>query len=176
MNRSALRLVGGALLALLVAFASPATAATTQARSKAAIASPLSLSLAGDLSFGDIIAGPTAGTVVVDAYTDARILTGVTPAGGVVSAARLIGVATPGRLAYVRWPTAAITLTGSNGSTMLLDQLRTNSVLFVFGGLDPRIVPADGTLDIRFGGRLRVGANQREGSYAGSFAVTLDYQ
>jgi len=59
---------------------------------------------------------------------------------------------------------------------MLLDQLRTNSVLFVFGGVDPRIVPDDGVLDIRFGGRLRVGANQREGSYAGSFAVTLDYQ
>ena len=49
-------------------------------------------------------------------------------------------------------------------------------MLFVFGGVDPRIVPDDGVLDIRFGGRLRVGANQREGSYAGRFAVTLDYQ
>jgi len=138
--------------------------------------SPLSLRLAGDLSFGDLIAAPVAGTVVVNPYTDARTLTGVTPAGGLVQAARLVGTATPGRLAYVRWPTTTITLTGSNGSTMLLDQLRTNSVLFVFGGVDPRIVPDDGVLDIRFGGRLRVGANQREGSYAGSFAVTLDYQ
>ena len=137
---------------------------------------PLSLLKTADLSFGNILAGPAAGTVTVDPATGAATYVGVTGGGGSTGAARLVGAGTAGQLVTVRWSTAAVTLTRiGGGATMRMDSLRTNSVFFVFAGSDPRIVPADRVLDIRFGGRLLVGANQPEGEYQGSFAVTVDY-
>ena len=121
-------------------------------------------------------AGRAAGTVTVNAATDAATHAGVTRSGGTVFAARFVGAGTAGQLVNVRWTTAPVVLTRvGGGSTMQVDSLRTNGVLFVFAGSDPRIIPADRVLDIRFGGRLLVGANQPEGDYQGSFTVTVDY-
>ena len=58
---------------------------------------------------------------------------------------------------------------------MQMDQLRSNGSNSTTSGNDPRIFGSDGMMDIRFGARLRVGAGQMEGTYAGTFTVTLDY-
>ena len=165
-------------LALMAApGAAQAAPATGNAAARAQINGGLTLVRTTDLSFGDLIAAPVPGTVVVSPTADTRTLTGVTPAGGTVRAARFTGRGTPGRLAFVRWTTAPIILSRiGGGASMTMDQLRTNSILFVFGGSDPRIIPASGILDIRFGARLQVGANQMEGEYQGTFDITLDYQ
>ncbi len=169
-----------ALLALPLAAAAgaaQAAAAPGTGSAKAQINGGITLVRTADLSFGDMIAAPVAGTVIVSPTNDTRTVTGVIPAGGTVQAARFTGRGTPGRIAYVRWSTAPVTLTRiGGGATMVMDQLRTNSVLFVFAGNDPRIIPANGILDIRFGARLRIAANQADGVYEGSFNVTLDYQ
>ena len=166
-----------ALALLWAAGAAQAAPATGEGAARAQINGGLTLVRTMDLSFGDLIAAPVAGSVVVSPTNDTRTLTAVTPAGGTVQAARFTGRGSPGRLAFVRWSTAPVTLSRiGGGATMIMDQLRTNSILFVFGGNDPRIIPASGILDIRFGARLRVGANQMEGEYQGTFDVTLDYQ
>lgn len=166
-----------ATCALLVAIA-PATArpAVATARAKATTVRPVSLVRTADLSFGDILASAAAGSVTVNSVSDAATYVGVQGAGGTVSAARFLGAGTAGQIVTVRWSTAPFVLTRvGGGATMQVDTLRTNCVLFCFAGSDPRIVPADRVLDIRFGGRLLVGANQREGEYQGQFAVTVDY-
>jgi len=172
-----LRLAAMGLCGLAATSAAYAAPATTPGTARAEISSSLSVLKTADLEFGNIIAGPAAGTVVVNPYTDARTITTVTGAGGTVNAAKFTGIATPGSLAWVRWPTGNTILNRvGGGATMIMDQLRVNSVFFVFGGVDPRIVPADGRLDIRFGGRLNVKANQMEGVYSGTFTITVDYQ
>lgn len=170
--------VGGALCAAASIACMPAAAApvTSTGQAKAVAIRPLSLVKAGDLSFGNILAGPAAGTVTVNPSTDAPTYVGVAGAGGTIQAARFIGAGSANQLVFVRWNTAPFTIARQGGgATMIVDTLRTNSVLFVFAGNDPRIIPADRVLDIRFGARLRVGANQPEGTYGGSFAVTIDY-
>lgn len=115
--------------------------------------------------------------MVIDPATDVPAYVGVAGAGGTVSAARFVGAGSSGQLVYVRWNTAPFAITRQGGgATMLVDTLRTNSVFFVFAGNDPRIIPENRTLDIRFGARLRVGANQADGVYEGTFAITVDYQ
>lgn len=167
--------VAGLLLAAC-ACAVPAAAAATSARAKSVMIRPLSLLKTTDLSFGNIIAAPVAGSVTINPSTDAPVYAGVTGAGGPIHAARLVGAGTAGQLVWVRWTTAPVILARQGGGAqMTMTDLRTNSVLFVFAGSDPRIIPADRVLDIRFGGRLQVGANQREGVYEGSFVVTIDY-
>ncbi len=155
----------------------PAAAATATARAKAITIRPLSLIKTTDLSFGNIIPGRGGGTVIVDPLTDAPAYAGVAGAGGQIGAARFVGSGTANQLVFVTWNTAPFVITRQGGgATMTVDTLRTNSVFFVFAGSDPRIIPADRTMDIRFGARLRVGANQAEGVYEGTFAVTVDYQ
>lgn len=166
--------VGAALLAGTPVLAAPAV---QSGHVNAMVIRPLSLAKTADLSFGNVIAGATAGTVTINPYTDARTSTGgLVLAGGTVQAARLVGAGTPGQLVLVRWNTAAFTLTRvGGGATMQVDSLATNYVQYIFAGSDPRLVPADRVLDIRFGGRLLVGANQAAGTYEGNFPVTVDY-
>ncbi len=168
-----------ALLALpLVAAAGAAEAApaTNTGNAKVQMNGPIAIIRLADMSFGDVIAGPANGTVIVSPTSDTRTVTGVTAAGGTVQSARFRGVGRPNRVAFLRWSTAPITLTRiGGGATMQMDQLRSNGSTSTTSGNDPRTFGADGLIDIRFGARLRVGANQMEGTYEGSFTVTLDY-
>lgn len=153
-----------------------AAPAVSTARAKAITLTPLTILKTADLSFGDIIAAPVAGTVVINPYTDAATYAGLTGAGGTIQAARFVGAGTAGQLVLLRWPTAAFNLSRQGGGgTMRVDALRPNTTLFALSGVEPRIIPADRVLDIRFGARLNVGANQAEGIYEGSFTVTIDY-
>lgn len=166
----------GALAALCASGAARAAPARASAKADAVILRPFKIVKTEDLLFGNMATSNVQGRVVVDPNTGAATHTNVTPLGGTIQAAQALGYGTPGSLVWVRWNTQPFTLTRiGGGATMTVSQLRTNAVLFVFNGSDPRIVPANGFLDVRFGGQLNVGANQPDGEYVGTFAVTIDY-
>ena len=69
----------------------------------------------------------------------------------------------------IRLPKKASTLTRAGGTeTMLLDGWNLN-------GVDTRNVVAHEAFQFAVGGTLHVAANQAEGTYIGSFDVTIDY-
>lgn len=157
----------------------PATAAPRvgTAQAKAITIRPLSLLKTTDLSFGNLVAGPLAGTVTINPVTDAATYANVTGAGGGVAAARFVGAGSANQLVFIRATNAPFVLTrAGGGGTMTIDQISINAAAFIYGDTAVRVIPPNRTLDIRFGGRLRVGANQPDGTYEGTFAVTVDYQ
>lgn len=156
--------------------------AKTRGQAKALVVRRLTLVKQQDLSFGSILARAQAGTVSVNAFTNARTATGgVALVGGTAHAARFVGAGTPRGLAMVSWRVAPpYTLRRVGGlatadQTMTVDQLTANAVQFNGAGWDFLQIPANGFLDIRIGGRLQVKANQMPGDYEGTFDITLDY-
>lgn len=165
------------LLASLACAPATAAPAVATVRAKAITIRPLSLLKTVDLSFGNVIAGPVAGSVTLNPATDAPTYAGVTGAGGEIAAARFVGAGTANQLVFIRTSSAPFLLTrAGGGATMTIDQISINAAAFIYGDTAVRVIPDNRTLDIRFGGRLRVAANQPEGTYEGTFAVTVDYQ
>lgn len=157
----------------------PAVSAPTvaTARARAVTLRPLSLLKTTDLSFGNIVPGKVAGSVTVDPISDAAVYANVTGAGGPIAAARFVAAGSANQLVYIRIGTAPSLLTRQGGgATMSIDTLRINAAVFIVGETAIRVIPADRTLDIRYGARLLVAANQQDGVYEGSFGVTVDYQ
>jgi len=151
--------------------AGPVYAQTAAGESVADIARPSTVQRLQDLQFGDIIAGSTVSTVVVDPYSDSRsIQTGdATAFGGTVSAARFQVSARPLIYYQINVPSST-TLTRNGGSqTMLVDN-------FTLNGASIRLLPLFTSIgNFRVGGRLTVGAAQEPGEYEGSFSVTVNY-
>lgn len=146
-----------------------AQAQTDAATAKAITLRPLSIVKLRDLEFGDLIAGPTAGTVTIDPDDDSRSTTGgVGAAGGAPQAARFYTYGGPRQYIYVTRGAFPVLARAGGGATMTVDQLTLNGATF-------RYLDDAGILDLRVGGRLRVGANQMQGSYAGSFTITVTY-
>lgn len=162
------------LLAMACAFATPAAAARVQASpkstGKATLVKPLSLLKLGDLDFGRIASGATAGTVTVNPNNDARTSTGgVTLMGGTPLAARFISYGTQGSLLIVTRTANPILVTRVGGTeTMLVDTL-------ILNGPTVRAIAANGTMDLRVGATLSVAANQVEGNYVGDMDVFVNY-
>ena len=152
----------------------PAHAASSTGTSRVVVVTPLSLVNTAPLSFGNLIAGPTAGTVTINETTQARTVTGgVSQAGGTISAASFTGM-TDGWPFWVDVdaPTpATITLTRVGGGATM--QVNTFTVQ---GGVGTRFVWINSIFTFRVGGRLMVGANQMAGTYNGTFNVTVNYQ
>jgi hypothetical protein len=165
-----------AAIALALALGAPAEAAQVTATARAVTVRPLSMVKTGDLLFGNIIPSALAGSVVVDPDTERATYAGVAGAGGTIQAARFIGAGTPGRMVNVRWTNGAFTLTRvGGGGTMTVDSLRAGSILVMNGSSGIGLIPLDRAFDLRLGGRLLVGANQLDGQYEGTFAITTDY-
>ncbi|MGP1283394.1 MAG: DUF4402 domain-containing protein [Parasphingopyxis sp.] len=146
-----------------------AHAADESADSEAVIVTPLSLVNTSDLEFGTLLAGPTAGTVVINPNNDARSVTGgVTAAGSGGQAAQFWTYGGPRQFIYVtRGPLPVLDRVGGGGS-MAVSQLTLNGSVF-------RYLSNAGLLDLRVGGRLQVGANQAPGIYEGDFQITVTY-
>ena len=163
----------GALLAaaLTVLAASPAYAASTDGNAESEILQPLTLTQVSILDFGSIVPSNAAGRINI------RRNDGVCVAQG---GAMLIGtgcqrgeflITGPSRQRVsVATAAAPITLSRSGGgATMTMDRVRIN------GGPNKRLNAA-GERTFYVSGRLRVGANQAEGVYDGTFNVTVDYR
>ena len=163
------RFVGAALLA---AAPSPALAATppVEANADVIVLRPLSLLKKTDMDFGTLLPSATAGTATIDPVTGA-----VTTAGGVLagagptSPATFVGAGSRNVPYQIRLPNKPVTLTRSGGTETM-----TLSTWTLDGPTNSR-VGANQAFEFNVGGRLAVGANQADGTYVGTFEVTVHY-
>jgi hypothetical protein len=122
-----------------------------------------------DMDFG-FVTVTAAGTAVIDSSTDAVTTTGgVLFAGGLPHAAQFQAVSPSKTVVRIRLPNKGATVTRVGGAeTMTIDGWNIN-------GATTRNVVAHETFQFKVGGTLHVGANQVEGTYTGTFDVTVDY-
>ena len=157
--------IGGAL-------AQPALAATpvTNATATTAILRPINVIKRADLDFGYVASGTAAGTIVIDPNTNlATAAGGALLLGGSPHAAAFIGAAGSSSVVNIKVPRQPVTLTRSGGTqTMTVSN-------FTVEGLDKRTVARATAFEFRVGGTLNIGANQVEGTYIGTFDVTVQY-
>ncbi|HVL78168.1 MAG TPA: DUF4402 domain-containing protein [Sphingomicrobium sp.] len=159
--------------AFLLLSALPARAAAQapdqNAAGTASILKPLTLQKRADMDFGYLAVG-AAGTAVINPHTGAITTTGgVMAAGGSPTPARFVGVSARNTPVIIRLPKNAITLTRSGGTeTVTLNNWTTD-------GPTTRHVSAGTPFEFRVGGTLAVGANQVEGTYVGTFNVSIQY-
>jgi hypothetical protein len=144
--------------------------AASSATAQASIIQPINLSLVRDLSFGNISAGITSGTVVLapTAASTRSATGGVTlPAGsGTVQSAKFIVSGNDGYSFSIILPAGAVTL--SDGTHfMTIDNFTSKpSGSGVFDS---------GSQIIYVGAILNVNANQDAGVYAKDFEITINY-
>jgi hypothetical protein len=163
-----------ALVALLAALIAPAplqaagVPASTNADATVAVLRPLTLISTDGLDFGDLSV-TTPGTAVLDPNTDALTTTGgVVSLGGGPHAASFTGAATRFSLIIVQIPNSPVTLTRVGGTETMTVSNWTQDGFFI------RLVNS-GTFQFKVGGRLNVAANQADGTYVGTFNVTVQY-
>jgi len=139
------------------------------ATSTANVILPAQITKLNDLDFGCETV-TTAGTAVLDSTTG-----NVTTTGGVLFAgclphpAQFAAVSPSKTVVHIRLPRQPITLTRSGGTeTMTVDTWSIN-------GANTRNVVAHETFQFAVGATLHVATNQVEGTYTGSFDVTIDY-
>jgi hypothetical protein len=161
------------LLGLIVALSAvpPAFAAPVQqnAPAEAAVLSPLSVIKRADLAFGTLVV-TGAGTAVVDPVSGARTATGgVVPAGNAAHAATFTATGSRNAVALIRLPKNPATVTRVGGTeTMTVSN-------WTLDGNTNRRVPIDQTFDFSVGATVNVAAAQAEGTYTGTFTVTVQY-
>ena len=143
--------------------ATGAQAATASANAKAKILSPITVTKTADLDFGTIITSGTAATVTVSS-AGARTCGGTLTCTNAVSAAAFGITGTTGAVVTLA-ADPSVTLNAAGGLTMTAT-LATSAATKTLAGSDTFTV----------GGVLSVGATQGDGSYSGTFNVTVNYQ
>jgi len=145
-------------------------AAPTPAQATGTLLFPLEIVKNRDLDFGNVGTTATAGTVVINPETDTISSTGgASLLGGTPHAAQFTGAAKGNNVVIIRIPKQPVTLTRVGGTqTMIADN-------FPLQGLDKRAVAARVAFDFKVGATLNVNANQAEGTYVGTFDVSIQY-
>jgi|SRR5678816_721260 hypothetical protein len=169
------RLLSPRLLALTILLAPAAgqtapKAAPTPAQATGTLLFPLEIVKNRDLDFGNVGTTAAAGTVVINPETDTISSTGgASLLGGTPHAAQFTGAAKGNNVVIIRIPKQPVTLTRVGGTqTMIADN-------FTLQGLDKRAVAARVAFDFKVGATLNVNANQAEGTYVGTFDVSIQY-
>lgn len=162
-----------AVAALLVAAPSQLLAVTppAQARGSAIVLKPLSLIKKTNMDFGTLIESPTtAGTATINPSSGAVTTAGgVTAAPGASSAAVFLGAGSRNAPYQIRIPNAPITLTRVGGTeTMTVSN-------WTLDGPTNRKIGANEAFQFGVGAQLSVAANQMDGTYVGTFNVTVHY-
>jgi hypothetical protein len=160
--------------AVLVLLApAPATAQsssdTATASASATVVSAITITKDVDLDFGDVVAGATAGTVVMSNAGALSATGGTTLGNAGTAAAASFTVNGDGSSTYaITLPSVAITLSDGATNEMTVDTFTSNpgATSTLDGG---------GSDTIAVGAILNVGASQVSGSYAGTFDVTVAY-
>jgi spore coat protein U-like protein len=142
---------------------------TTNATGTAMVLRPVSVIKLKDMNFG-YVTSAAAGTAVLEPNADTLTTTGgVSPVGGAPHSAEFAGSATTSSIVNIKVPNQPSTLTRVGGTqTMTVSN-------FTLQGQNKRTIAAQTFFTFRVGGRLNVAANQAEGTYAGTFTVTVQY-
>lgn len=174
--RDALRALTIAAVAASAGLCAPAYAANMNGTVNAAVVRPNTLIKTDDLDFGTMISGPTGGTVSIDAVTGARTTTGgVTPVGA--GTQRAIFQGTGGLLLITVSGSNSVSLTRAGGGATPMTATLVRAASTSGGGialLGSTLLPS-GVQTYYIGGTLTVPANQLEGSYSGTFTLTVNY-
>ena len=147
-------------------WAAPVTQSST---STVTLLGPLTVLKRGDLDFGKL-AVTTGGTAVIDPVGGGRTATGgVIPAGTGFHPATFTGTGNRNSVVNIRLPNKPTTVTRVGGTeTMTVSN-------WTLDGKSNRKVPPSQTFDFAVGATLTVGANQAQGTYVGTFDVTIQY-
>jgi hypothetical protein len=144
----------------------PATASST---GQASVLKSLSVIKKQDLDFGKLIA-TGAGTAVINPVSGATTTTGaVTPFGTSAHPAVFTATGSRNSVVIIRLPQNPVTLTRvGGGGTMSVSS-------WTLDGSTNRRVPLNRAFDFAVGGTLTVAAGQADGTYTGTFTVTVQY-
>jgi hypothetical protein len=155
--------------ALFVPAPARAATATPQAKAMLGVLHPLTLVLKGELDFGTI-AKTGAGTAVIEPVANVMTTTGgVLPLAGTPTAATFLGAAGSASVVIIRIPNGNVTITRLGGTeTMIVNN-------FTLQGQNKRNLAKQESFEFRVGATLNVPAAQVDGSYAGTFDVTVQY-
>lgn len=164
-----------AALALPLAFAHvPAAQAQAispdrQSTATAVISRPATLRKLKELDFA-YLSVTTAGSAIIDPDSDTMTTTGgVLHVGGTPFAALFEAVSPVRAVVIIRIPRQPITLTRVDGTeTMTVSD-------WTMSGNSRRTLAEQEPFDFRVGGTLNVAAGQAEGTYVGTFEVTVQY-
>jgi hypothetical protein len=152
--------------------ATMARAATpaAQANASAAVIHPLTVTKLKDMDFG-FAAAATAGTAVLDPDTDSLSTSGgVTAVGGAPHCAEFLGAAQSNSVVNLKVPNKPSTLTRVGGTETM-----TANNFTLQGGLSKKVLAKSESFTFRVGATLNVAAGQAEGTYVGTFDVTVQY-
>lgn len=168
-------LAGALLLATPAAFAQSSATVPATAR----IYKPISLTLSNTgLSFGDIFADASGGSLTLNPQTELRTTTGpvLASTGTVNSALFTVGGKRNATYAITLPANGVVSLAGP-GVAMPVS----NFTASVAGGVPANpatgLIPdtAGGIQTFRVGGTLTLGTNQSDGDYSGTFNITVAY-
>lgn len=168
------------LLALAAALGAVATAgpALAQSSSSGTVAStstifqPIVLAKSADLEFGTIVRPVSgSGSVVIDATTGQRTLTGQGALIGASASRAAFNVGGEGGQAFTITVPGAMTMTRSGGSETVSVALTPS----VTGGVLSGAPGGAGSATFGVGGQIPVSNSTAAGAYAGSFLVTVAY-
>ncbi|MDZ7588853.1 MAG: DUF4402 domain-containing protein [Parasphingorhabdus sp.] len=155
---------------------SAASAASGQGQARVKVGTAVRVVKTADLDFGDFAAGTTTTRFILNAATNTLTKQGggnALPIGGTPAAASFTASGLPLLRVRITVNNAAITLVRNGGTeTMRVDRLRLDGG----NGTRNRFLNALGNVTYKVGGRLTIGAAQRDGAYRGTFGVTIDYQ
>jgi hypothetical protein len=167
MSKIMQRAAVGALIAAfgLSAVAAEAAPATASATARARVLKQITVTNTSDLEFGTVVAGAAASTVDVTTAGARTCGAGLTCTGA-TTAANFNITGTVASVVTVSSPATATLTSGANNMTVTLN--RSASTVTLAAGA------VNGTVQV--GGSLALAANQADGAYTGTFAVTVDYQ
>ncbi len=164
------RLLGVALVLSIRGTIGAAATPVVPVTANVAVILPLSVTKLQDMDFG-YLSVTTAGTAVLDPDSDSLSITGgVLPVGGTPHCAEFLGAAEHNAVVNIKIPKQPTTLTRNGGTETMT---ATNFTLQ--SGLSKKTLGNMDSFTFRVGATLNVGAGQAEGTYVGTFDVTVQY-
>jgi hypothetical protein len=160
--------VAGTLTSASAAFAGTQNSASATGTATTRIITPISLTYVSSLNFGDVVAGSSAGTVVLTTAAARTSTGGATLGNSTGVAAAAFNVGGQGSSTYaITLPASAATIT-SGSNTMTVDTFTSNPA-------GTGTLSSGGAQALAVGGTLNVGASQATGTDTGTFNVTVAY-
>ena len=143
--------------------------ARTNATGKVSVLKSLSVIKQADLDFGELVVAG-AGTAVVDPVSGAITTTGaVTRIGTTAHPAVFTATGSKNSVVHIRVPTTSITLARvGGGGTITVSN-------WTLDGSINRKIPPNSAFNFSVGGTVNVAAGQADGTYNGTFSLTVQY-